>query len=85
MIASQINWIAVDGLKQAAELKAKIRYAHREAEVMVTPLDKERLHVEFKLPQMAIAPGQTIVFYDGDTVVGGGIIEKKGENKIWAE
>jgi len=56
---------------------AKIRYLHREAEVEVIPLDKEKIHVKFRKPQMAITPGQAIVFYDGDIVVGGGVIEKR--------
>ena len=39
-------------------------------------MDKEKIYVKFKEPQMAITPGQAIVFYDGDIVVGGGVIEK---------
>lgn len=84
LTASGMNWIAIGGLKQAIELKAKIRYAHKEAEAVVTPLDEDRVHVKFKEPQMAIAPGQAIVLYDNDTVVGGGIIEKTGAGGIWA-
>ncbi|MBI2979969.1 MAG: tRNA 2-thiouridine(34) synthase MnmA [Chloroflexi bacterium] len=78
LIASGLNWIAVDGLKQPTRLKAKIRYAHREAEAMVTPLDNERLYVKFTETQLAITPGQTVVFYDGDMVVCGGRIERDG-------
>ena len=42
---------------------------------MVERIDNDRIHVIFDLPQRAIAPGQSIVLYDGDTVVGGAVIE----------
>ncbi len=76
LIAADINWIAKQSLKQPLELKAKIRYRHREADAVITPSSKREAHVKFKQPQMAIAPGQAIVFYDKDTVVGGGTIEQ---------
>jgi tRNA-specific 2-thiouridylase len=76
LIASGLNWIAIAELKRPLEVKAKIRYAHKEAEAVVTPLDKEKVQVKFKQPQMAITPGQVIVFYDGEVVIGGGVIEK---------
>ena len=56
-------------------VKAKIRYLHQEAEAMVTPLGENEVQVKFTEPQMAIAPGQAVVFYDGDRVIGGGSIE----------
>ncbi len=75
LIASELNFIAIERLEKPIEVKAKIRYLHQEAEAMVTPLDEERVHVRFREPQMAITPGQAIVFYQGDIVVGGGTIE----------
>ncbi|MBA3062220.1 tRNA 2-thiouridine(34) synthase MnmA [bacterium] len=77
LIASNLNWISMKKLKKPIKVKAKIRYLHSEAEVEVIPLDKEKIHVKFREPQMAITPGQAIVFYDGDIVVGGGVIEKR--------
>jgi len=53
------------------------KYLHSEAEVEVIPLDKEKIRVKFREPQMAITPGQAVVFYDGDIVFGGGVIEKR--------
>ena len=76
LIASELNWIAIGGLKRPIEVKAKIRYRHKEAEAMVVPLSGDKVRVKFKEPQMAITPGQAIVFYDGDAVVGGGTIEQ---------
>ena len=75
LTASRLNWITTDKLIQSVTVKAKIRYRHQEAEATVTPIDEDRVHVKFKEPQMAITPGQAIVFYDGDIVIGGGTIE----------
>lgn len=79
LIASELNWIAVEELKRPIEVKAKIRYRHFEAKAMVTTLSKDKVYVKFKEPQMAITPGQAIVFYDGDVVIGGGMIEQAGK------
>jgi tRNA-specific 2-thiouridylase len=79
LIVSRLNWIALERLGQPTKVKAKIRYRHKEAEAMISPLNKDKVHVKFKKPQMAIAPGQAAVFYNGDIMIGGGIIEK-GEN-----
>ena len=65
-----------DVLEQPIEIKAKIRYRHREGEAVVTPLSDNRVYVRFAQPQMAITPGQAVVFYRGSVVVGGGTIER---------
>lgn len=80
LIASGLNWIAIEELTQPLNVKAKIRYLHKEAEAVVTPLGDDKVHVKFREPQMAITPGQAVVFYDGDTVVGGGTIERTGKD-----
>jgi tRNA-specific 2-thiouridylase len=76
LIASGLNWIAIKELKQPIRVKARIRYQHKEADAIIVPLDKDKIRVKFKEPQMAITPGQAVVFYDGTTVVGGGVIEQ---------
>jgi len=78
LIATELNWIAIQELRQPIDVKAKIRYLHKEAEAMLIPLDEDKVHVKFKEPQMAITPGQAVVFYDDDTVIGGGTIERAG-------
>jgi tRNA-specific 2-thiouridylase len=78
LIAFELNWIAIDELQESIEAKVKIRYLHNEAEAAITPLDEDRVYVKFNEPQMAITPGQAVVFYDGDTVIGGGTIEMTG-------
>jgi len=77
LVANNLNWISMEELKKPIKVKAKIRYLHRETEVEVIPLDKEKIRVKFREPQIAITPGQAVVFYDGDIVVGGGKNERK--------
>ncbi len=57
------------------EIKVRIRYNHKEAKATVYP-GQGKPRVIFKQPQFAITPGQSAVFYDQDTVLGGGIIQK---------
>ena len=75
LLASELNWIAMEKLEGRIRVNAKIRYLQKETEATIAPLDKDRVHVKFREPQMAITPGQTVVFYKGDAVVGGGTIE----------
>ena len=53
----------------------KTRYNAREVAAIITPMEGGRAHVRFDAPVRAITPGQAAVFYDGDVVLGGGIIE----------
>jgi tRNA-specific 2-thiouridylase len=78
MVAGNLNWLATDRLEHPINIKAKVRYRHPEAEATVTPLDNDNVYVKFTAPQMAITPGQTIAFYDGNTVIGGGTIIRQG-------
>ncbi|MDD5093281.1 MAG: tRNA 2-thiouridine(34) synthase MnmA [Dehalococcoidia bacterium] len=75
LVASGVNWIALERLQTKMKVKAKIRYRHPEAEAVIAPLENGQVRVKFKEPQMSITPGQAVVFYDGDIVVGGGTIE----------
>jgi tRNA-specific 2-thiouridylase len=76
LIAGDLNWISIDNLDKPLETAAKIRYSATPAACSVTPLPDGTIHVKFMEPQRAITPGQSVVFYDGDIVVGGGIILK---------
>ena len=78
LVASHLNWIEFDSLEAPIEVKTKIRYRHREGESVVTPVSRYEVNVKFAQPQMAITPGQAVVFYKGSVVVGGGTIEKAG-------
>lgn len=78
LIASGMNWIAVDKIQGSMQVKARVRYNHKEADAIVSAISQDNVRVEFEEPQMAITPGQTVVFYDGDVVVGGGTIDRAG-------
>lgn len=68
------NWIAYDTPPAVLHVKAKIRYRQQEQPATVTQNADGTVHVSFDEPQRAIARGQAVVLYDGDTVVGGGTI-----------
>ena len=76
LVVSGANWVAIEQLAEPMEVKAKIRYRHREAEATITPMEKGNVYVKFREPQRAITPGQAVVFYKGDVLVGGGTILK---------
>jgi len=67
----------VSGRRPEGPFKArvKIRYRHKEADAIVTPEGAMGARVLFSVPQRAVAPGQSVVFYRRSTVLGGGIIE----------
>jgi len=62
-----------------APLEVRVRYRHTAAPATLTPLEDNRVRVQFDEPQRAITPGQATVFYRGDEVVGGGWIVKSGQ------
>lgn len=71
--ADRLNWL-VDEIPTRFECRAKIRYLHRPAAVEVELLDENRARLRFAEAQFGVAPGQAVVFYDGDRVLGGGWI-----------
>ncbi len=75
LTASDVNFISVDTLSSPLPCKAKTRYSQTEQECVVYPLPDGRIRVEFAQPQRAVTSGQSVVLYDGNSVIGGGIIE----------
>jgi tRNA-uridine 2-sulfurtransferase len=71
------NWISLVRLSEPLRIKAKIRSRHPEAPAMISPMDDGSVEVSFDDPQPAVSPGQACVFYQEDTVVGGGWIERE--------
>lgn len=72
--ASDWNWIAIENLTEPIRVMAKARSRMTEQPATVYPEEGGFARVEFDEPQRAITPGQAVVLYDGDTVVGGGTI-----------
>ena len=81
LIADDVSYIAATGLKEPVKVNAKIRYLHRASPAHVFPLDGDQVRVKFDKPQRAITPGQAVVFYDGDNVVGGATVCKAKEDR----
>lgn len=75
LTASDLNFISIDDLKNEIRVTAKIRYSAKEAAAILKPLESGKVALEFETPQRAVTPGQSVVFYDGETVVGGGVID----------
>lgn len=73
LLAEECNFITLDSLTESVPVKAKIRYRAALAEAVITP-QGNLVRVDFSEAQRAITPGQSVVFYDGDYVVGGGRI-----------
>ena len=74
ILAGELNWIAFPSAPTTFRCAAKIRYRQAEQPASVFAEGDNRVRVVFDTPQRAIAPGQTVVFYDGDVVLGGGTI-----------
>ena len=70
----EVNWIAGAAPEEPMRLQVKTRYTAREAWAMVRPLEAGRVEVHFEEPQRDLTPGQAAVFYDGEVVLGGGLI-----------
>ncbi|MBI5674668.1 MAG: tRNA 2-thiouridine(34) synthase MnmA [Nitrospirae bacterium] len=71
----ELNWISVETLSEAVRAGVKIRSTMKEEPATITPEGDKTVIVEFDEPQWAPASGQSAVFYNGELVVGGGVIE----------
>jgi tRNA-specific 2-thiouridylase len=74
LTARDVNWVSGGIPKEPLRAAVKIRYTAREAEALVTPLEGNQVHVQFDAPQRDITAGQAAVFFEGDLMIGGGII-----------
>lgn len=75
--AEHLNFMSVPDLQGEMEVTAKIRYNHQGAPCTICRADNDRVICRFHEPVRAITPGQAVVFYEGDTVVGGGVIVER--------
>jgi tRNA-uridine 2-sulfurtransferase len=76
LTASGVNWIAKEP-SGTLRVTAQIRHRHQAAPATVRPAGDRHAQLVFDAPQIAITPGQAVVFYDGDVVVGGGWIDSR--------
>jgi tRNA-uridine 2-sulfurtransferase len=74
LTARDVNWVGGEEPREPFRAEVKIRYTAKEAWAVVTPLHDGRVHVVFDTPQRDITAGQAAVFYQGDVMIGGGII-----------
>ena len=73
--ASRVNYVSGTVPDTPVRVEAKIRYKAEPSPATVVPLSADSAQVGFDEPQRAVTPGQAVVFYDGDRILGGGYIE----------
>jgi len=76
LYAGQLNFISGEIPKDTIEVGARIRYNAKEVKGYLTCLEKGRIRLEFKNPQKSVTPGQSVVFYRRNTLLGGAVIDK---------
>ena len=80
LTADRLNLIPTDSLSAPIRAKARIRYRQQEQPCTIEQTGPDTVRVEFDQPQRAVTPGQAVVFYDGDLVIGGATIQKGRES-----
>ncbi|MBP3546032.1 MAG: tRNA 2-thiouridine(34) synthase MnmA [Alphaproteobacteria bacterium] len=76
LVCNNLSWMAIEGINSPKKVMSRIRSSQIPTPATITPLENDEVSVEFDTPQKAIAPGQSVVFYDEDIVLGGGFICK---------
>jgi len=81
LLADKFNWVSIENISEDLKVNARIRYRHSGAKAVVSPYKDNTVLVKFEEPQSAITPGQAVVFYQGEVLVGGGTIIKEEKEK----
>lgn len=76
LLASQVRWGKVESVGVPRRVQAMVRYRDEPSDAVISPKSDGGVYVEFDRPKRAITPGQSVVIYEGDDVLGGGIIEQ---------
>ena len=76
LIAGQVNWSGIAGLEKDLRVQARVRYMDKGTDALVSLQENGNIKVIFDRPKRAITPGQSVVLYDGDDVLCGGVIEQ---------
>ena len=74
LYANNLNFMSVGNITEPVHVKAKIRYSHEGAYCTVRKIDSDTIECIFDQPVRAVTPGQAVVLYDGEYVLGGGTI-----------
>ncbi|QLB20374.1 tRNA 2-thiouridine(34) synthase MnmA [Vespertiliibacter pulmonis] len=77
MMVSQLDWVDRQSLTEPLRCTVKTRYRQADISCEIQPLDDKNIRVIFDEPQIAVTPGQSAVFYQGEICLGGGIIEQQ--------
>ncbi|KAE9536114.1 tRNA 2-thiouridine(34) synthase MnmA [Ursidibacter arcticus] len=77
LIASQLHWVDRQAIRDNLRCTVKTRYRQADISCEIIPIDDENIRVIFDEPQIAVTPGQSAVFYQGEVCLGGGIIEEQ--------
>jgi tRNA-uridine 2-sulfurtransferase len=72
----RVNWVSIPAPPSSLRAEVQIRYRATPVPVMVVPLEQDRVKLQFDQPQFGLTPGQAAVWYDGDRLIAGGIIER---------
>jgi len=76
LLAGELHWVSGEAPPQPLHCKAKTRYRQPDQACTITAIHEGRVIVQFDSPQRAVTPGQSVVFYEGEVCLGGGIIEQ---------
>lgn len=76
LVCSNLAWMAISGINQPRKISARIRSSQIPTPATISMIENDKVLVEFENLQKAVAPGQSVVFYDNDIVLGGGIIDR---------
>ncbi len=82
LTAEEVNWVSGEPCGAELIVRSKVRYRHDGVESILMPVGGDGAVVRFRRPERAITPGQAVVFYRGDEVVGGGWIEGRIEGPV---
>ncbi|MDO8601196.1 MAG: tRNA 2-thiouridine(34) synthase MnmA [bacterium] len=74
LAAKNVNWISGKAPKLPLKINAQIRYGHQAVPATITKIPNTKYQIQFRQPQRAVTPGQSVVFYKGQELLGGGII-----------
>lgn len=77
LIAGQLHWVDRQPLRQPLRCTVKTRYRQADIACQIIPLHDDSIEVRFEQPQIAVTPGQSAVFYQGEVCLGGGVIERQ--------